>query len=123
MIRFTLPEITKSDRTPVILNSTFLEISAFSYPNTTSSALKSSASCIVDTTPLHPKNWFTVLEVYVIVLSPDITVPLLGNPIVESTEITSDPTATGSSTLVLPGIVNIPSIKSLSLKPTNNEIL
>ena len=41
----------------------------------------------------------------------------------ESTEITSDPTATGSSTLVLPGIVNIPSIKSLSLKPTNNEIL
>ena len=57
------------------------------------------------------------------VLSPDITVPLLGNPIVESTEITSDPTETGSNTLVLPGIVNIPSIRSLSLKPTNNEIL
>ena len=57
------------------------------------------------------------------IFSPHITVPLLGNPIVESTEIISDPTETGSNTLVLPGIVKIPSIRSLSLKPTNSEIL
>ena len=49
--------------------------------------------------------------------------PASGNPIVESTESIEDPIETCSSTFVLPGTVNVPSIKSLSLYPTNNDNL
>ena len=76
-----------------------------------------------ETIPLHPKNWFTLFEVYDITFSPLITVPVLPNPIVESTETIEDPIETCSSTFVLPGTVNVPSIKSLSLYPTNNDNL
>ena len=37
--------------------------------------------------------------------------------------IIDPPIDTGSCTLDIPGIVKVPSIKSLSLYPTNNEIL
>ena len=49
--------------------------------------------------------------------------PVVPNPTVESTVIVENPTGVDSNTLVLPGIVNTPSIPSLSLNPTNNEIL
>ena len=52
-----------------------------------------------------------------------INIPDLANPTVESTEIIVDPTGTWSKDFVLPGIVNVPSIKSLSSNPTNNESL
>ena len=50
-------------------------------------------------------------------------VPVVPNPTVESTLIIDAPAGAASRTLVLPGIVNTPSIKSRSLKPTNNAIL
>ena len=56
-------------------------------------------------------------------LAPLIIVPVVPNPTVESTLIIEDPTDTLSSTFVLPGTVNTPSIKSRSLNPTNNAIL
>ena len=74
-------------------------------------------------TPTQFKNWFTVLSVYVIVLIPDITVPVVPNPTVESTVITEDPTDTFPITFVFPGIVNVPWIPVRSLKPTNKLIL
>ena len=52
-----------------------------------------------------------------------MTVPVVPNPTVESTFIIEEPTDTGSITLVLPGTLNTPSIKSRSLKPTNKAIL
>ena len=56
-------------------------------------------------------------------LVPERTVPVTPKPIVESTEITDDPIETFSNDLVWPGIVNVPSIRSLSLYPTNKESL
>ena len=50
-------------------------------------------------------------------------VPVAPNPTVESTDITSPPICTSDKTFVLPGTVKTPSIKSRSLKPTNNDIL
>ena len=47
---------TNSDNTPVILNSTFLDKSPFSYPKTVSSERTLSAVLIPMLTPLHPKN-------------------------------------------------------------------
>ena len=114
---------SNSDNTPVILSSTFLVKSPSSYPNTFSSDLKSSVVPIAVDTPTQFKNWLTVLSVYVIVLIPEITVPVVPNPTVESTVITEDPTDTLPITLVLPGIVNVPWIPVLSLKPTNRLIL
>ena len=57
------------------------------------------------------------------VFIPDITVPVDPNPTVESTVITEEPTDTFSIDLVLGETLNVPSIKSTSLKPTNNPIL
>ena len=39
---------------------------------------------------------------------PDMTVPVVPNPTVESTVITEDPTDTLPITFVFPGIVNVP---------------
>ena len=114
---------TNSDNTPVILNSIFLLKSPFSYPNIVSVDLKSSADDILEVTPEQPKNWLMDLDVYSIVLSPLTIVPVVPNPTVESTSIIVAPVVTGFNTFVLPGIVNVPSIKSRSLNPTNNEIL
>ena len=54
---------------------------------------------------------------------PLIIVPVVPNPTVESTDNIEDPEGADVSTFVLPGIVNTPSIKSRSLKPTNRDIL
>ena len=84
----------------------------------------SSAVPIPTLTPLHPKNWFIDFDVYSIdEFAPLITVPVVPNPTVESTFIIDAPAPTWSRTLVLPGTVNTPSIKSRSLNPTNNAIL
>ena len=60
-----------------------------------------------------------VLSVYVTVLIPDINVPVVLKPTVESTVTTLAPTPVFPITLVLPGIVNVPCIRATSLKPTN----
>ena len=52
---------TNLEMTPVILNSTFLDVSPFSYPKITSSDLISSAVLMVFVTPEQFKNWFIVL--------------------------------------------------------------
>ena len=56
-------------------------------------------------------------------LIPDTKVPVWPNPTVESTVITEEPADTLPITFVLPGILNVPSIKSTSLNPTNKAIL
>ena len=56
-------------------------------------------------------------------LEPLIIVPVVPNPTVESTSMIVAPAVVPPITLVLPGIVNVPSIKSLSLNPTNSAIL
>ena len=58
-----------------------------------------------------------------IILLPDMIVPFSANEIVESTEITEDPTETFSIHFVFGVIVKLPSIAETSLYPTNNEIL
>ena len=113
----------KVDNTPVILNSTFLFKSPFSYPNTNSSALTSSVVVMVDVIPVQFKNWFIVLSPYEIVFIPDITVPVVPNPTVESTVITDDPADTLSIALDFPGMVKTPLMPLLSLYPTNKLIL
>ena len=50
-------------------------------------------------------------------------VPVVPNPTVESTSMIVAPAGAPPTTFVLPGIVNVPSIKSRSLNPTNNAIL
>ena len=117
------PIASKLDNTPVIRSSTFFSVSPFSYPKTVSFALIGSVTSILVVTPVQPKNWLILLEVYAIVLVPLIRVPESGNPIVESTAIVSPPISTGSRTLEYPGTMNSPSIRSLSLYPTNNPIL
>ena len=57
------------------------------------------------------------------VLIPDTTNPVVPNPTVESTVITLDPADTLVIDLVIPGIVKVPSMRSLSLKPTNRPNL
>ena len=57
------------------------------------------------------------------VLIPDITNPVVPKPTVESTVITLAPADTFVIDFVIPGIVNVPSIKSLSLNPTNKPSL
>ena len=57
------------------------------------------------------------------VLIPDTRVPVWPNPTVESTVITEDPIDTSPIAFVLPVILKVPSIKSISLNPTNNPIL
>ena len=54
---------------------------------------------------------------------PDITNPVAANPTVESTVITLEPIETSVIDFVIPGIVKVPSIRSLSLKPTNKPNL
>ena len=49
--------------------------------------------------------------------------PVAPNPTVESTVITDDPTETLPITFVLGVTLNVPSIKSTSLNPTNKPIL
>jgi len=81
-------------------SSTFLVVSPFSYPKKTSSVLISAFVGIATSTPVHPRNWFTVFEVYDTVLTPEITFPVSANPTVESTVITDAPTDTGLITFV-----------------------
>ena len=57
------------------------------------------------------------------VLIPDTTNPVVPKPTVESTVITLEPTETSVIDFVIPGIVKVPSIRSLSLKPTNSPNL
>ena len=57
------------------------------------------------------------------VLIPDTKVPVWPNPTVESTVMTDEPIETLPITLVLPVILNVPSIKSVSLNPTKRPIL
>ena len=54
---------------------------------------------------------------------PDITNPVAPKPTVESTVITLEPIETSVIYFVIPGIVKVPSIRSLSLKPTNKPNL
>ena len=54
---------------------------------------------------------------------PDTTTPVVPNPTVESTVITDDPTDTLPITFDFPGMVKVPLIPLLSLKPTNKLIL
>ena len=107
--------VSKSDKTPLRRISTFLVKSPSSYPTYTSSVLISSAVPIPTVTPSHPKNWLTVLSVYVITLEPDIKVPVAPNPMVESTVIIESLIAVGLITLVFGVTVNVPSIRALSL--------
>ena len=68
----------------------------------------------------QPKNWFTVLLVYVIVLIPDKIIPEVSNPTVESTVIIEDPTDTGSITLVFGMILKLFKISIEPESSTNN---
>ena len=54
------------------------------------------------------------------VLIPETTKPVVPKPTVESTVMTLEPAETLVIDLVIPGIVKVPSIKSLSLNPTNS---
>ena len=92
---------SNSDNTPVILSSTFLVKSPSSYPNTFSSDLNHQW-CLSLWIPQHNLK-IDYLSVYVIVLIPEMTVPVVPNP-TESTVITEDPTDTLPITLVLPGL-------------------
>ena len=112
-----------SDNTPVILKTTFFVVFPYSYPKIVSWDLISSVVLITCVTPEHPKNWFTFLLVYVIVLLPLVKVPIVVNPTVESTVITEDPIETVSVTLVFGDIVKLPWIRLLSSNPANNWIL
>jgi len=58
-----------------------------------------------------------------LLLSPDIKVPVWPKPIVESTVITDDPAETLPITFDFGEILNVPSIKSTSLNPMNRPIL
>ena len=60
---------------------------------------------------------------YVILLIPDITIPVLANPIVESTETTEAPIATVSRDLVLGVILKVPRIVDDSSYPMKNDSL
>ena len=57
------------------------------------------------------------------VFMPDITTPVAPKPTVESTVITEEPAETLVIDFVMGVIVKVPSIKSLSLNPTNNPNL
>ena len=74
-------------------------------------------------TPSHPRNWLTVLFVYVIRLLPETKVPVAPNPTVESTVMMSSPVFTGLITLVFGVTANVPSISALSLYPTKSPSL
>ena len=78
---------------------------------------------IAEVIPVQPKNWFTVLSVYVIVLIPEIIVPDGLNPIVESTDIVDDPIDTDSTVLVFAVISKLPSTNDVPSYPINNENL
>ena len=114
---------SKSDRTPVIRSSHFFSISPFSYPKIVSSALIGSVTLIASVTPVQPKNWLILFEVYSILLLPLTTKPVWPKPIVESTVITEAPGETDSKTLENPGTTKVPSTRSLSLYPTNKPSL
>ena len=108
---------TKSDNTPVNLISTFLEVSPSSYPKYISSDLTLSPLIISLNSPEgdvqpHPINWLILLLVYVILLIPDITIPVFANPTVESTEIIEDPTDTVSKLFELGVTLKVPVIVS-----------
>jgi hypothetical protein len=64
-----------------------------------------------------------LFDVYEIIFDPEIIFPNSGNPIVESTVIVLDPTATSSSVLEYPGTVKVPWIASLSVNPTKRPNL
>ena len=54
---------------------------------------------------------------------PEVIKPVVPKPTVESTVITLEPDETLVIDLVIPGMVKVPSISCLSLKPTNSPNL
>ena len=73
--------------------------------------------------PVQFKNWFTVLSVYVIVFTPDIIVPVVPKPTVESTVITLAPTETFSIDFVFGTTIKSLLTSELSSYPINKPIL
>ena len=110
-------------KTPVILNSVLFDKLPFSYPNILSFSIISSPKLIpLSWIPEQFRNWLTVLLVYVMFVErPEIIVPVVPNPTVESTVITLDPLLTLSITFVLPVTSKVPVINSSSSKPTNKS--
>ena len=118
-----LPICTKSDITPVKRKTTFLFKSPSSYPKYVIFDLIFSIGLIEDVIPVQSKNWLTVFDPYVIVFTPAITIPVVPNPIVESTFITDAPTATVSSDFVFGTTTKSFFTLDDSSYPTNNPIL
>ena len=110
-------------KTPVILNSVLFDRLPFSNPNILSFSIISSPKVIpLSWIPEQFKNWLTVLPVYVIFVErPEIIVPDVPNPTVESTVITLDPELIFSITFVLPVTSKVPVTNSSSSNPTNKS--
>ena len=83
----------------------------------------SDAVDISDVIPVHPKNWLIDLLVYEIVLFSETKVPVLLNPIVESTVIIDDPVDTDSIDFVIGVGMKLPKIVAFSSFPINRPIL
>ena len=113
----------KSFKTPVILNSDLFNKFPFSNPNILSFSITSSPNSIpLLWIPEQFKNWFIVLSVYVMFVErPEIIVPVVPNPTVESTVMTLDPPLTFSITFVLPVTSKVPVMNSSSSNPTNKS--
>ena len=107
----------------MILNSTFFVISPSSKPKYISSEKTLSDGEIEDVIPVQPKNWFIVFSLYEIVLIPDKTVPLKGNPMVESTVTTEEPIDILSTDLLLGVILKSPSTRDAPPYPIKSENL
>ena len=78
---------------------------------------------IPDVIPVHPKNWLIDLLVYEIVLFSETKVPVLLNPIVESTVIIDDAMDTASIDFVIGVGMKLPKIVAFSSFPINRPIL
>ena len=103
-----LPSCSNRDKTPVSLKTTFLSKSPSSYPKYVISDLTFCIGLMVTAIPVQFKNWFTVLSVYVIVLLPDIIVPAVVKPTVESTVSTLELGSTFSNAFELGMIIKSP---------------
>ena len=62
-IKLTLSSTNNSSKTPVTLNSIFLDKSPFAYPKILSFERILSEVLIGLLIPVHPKNWFIDLDV------------------------------------------------------------
>ena len=84
----------------------------------------SEAVDIPDVIPVHPKNWLIDLLVYEIVLFSETKVPVLLNPIVESTVIIDYAMDTVSEGDFVIGVgMKLPKIVAFSSFPINRPIL